>query len=60
MAEPSNDILAAIMRNMAWERAKGELESMRVTFYGREEQYKELDKKIREFVKDVEDYGLQE
>lgn len=50
-----------IIRLMAWERAKGELNSMLQTHLGGEqEQYDRLKKAITDFVKDVEDNGKHE
>lgn len=48
------------MRAMAWERAKGELLSMLPTFFGEQEKYDELHKKVWAFIGDVEGNGLQE
>jgi len=53
------------LRYQAWERAKGELQSMLVTFWGKEtnthvDQYDDLQELIDEFVKKVEGRGLQE
>jgi len=45
---------------MAWERAKGELNSMRQTFYNEKEQFDNLDKAISTFIREVEDNGLHE
>lgn len=53
-----NDELAATLRGMAWERAKGELQSALRTFYGRREQFEALSQVIDSFVKQVEDEGL--
>lgn len=54
-----------VMRNMAWERAKGELNSMLQTFYDDIDnsslgQFKELSKAVTKFIEKVEDDGLQE
>lgn len=49
------------LRAMAWERAKGELNSMRHTFWGfteDEQKFSELDLKIEEFIKNIEDDEL--
>lgn len=54
------------MRNMAWERAKGELFSMLITYYSSSTSYPEdtnyepMKKAINLFIKKVEDNGLQE
>jgi hypothetical protein len=56
--------VSRMLRNQAWERAKGELKSMLWTFHGeanaREGQFDELDDRINAFVKGVEDDGLHE
>ena len=56
--------LRSILRSMAWQRAKGELESMGETYAGemtrggsRFQLFKEA---MAQFVKEVEDNGLQE
>ena len=48
-----------IMRRMAWERAKGELQSMIQTYWGNDN-FKEFDTVVKEFVNKVEDNALQE
>ena len=48
-----------IMRRMAWERAKGELQSMLQTYWGNDN-FLEFDVTVREFVKKVENNALQE
>lgn len=58
MSEESREIRT--MRHMAWARAKGELDSMLDTFWDNDENYQALKKKIREFTKEVEMWGLQE
>jgi len=47
------------LRNMAWSRAKGEIDAMMQTYYDGDV-YEEFDKLWREFVKEVEDRGLWE
>ena len=49
-----------ILRHMAWERAKGELQSILATFIGEMDQFEALDKSIREFIEHVEGEGLEE
>ena len=66
---PDSRILQ-VLRQQAWERAKGELKSMLTTFYSegahlsREDDEKTqislLNNAIAKFIKDVEDYGLHE
>jgi len=53
------------MRNMAWERAKGEINAMLQTYHGSEdpddeEKFNGLEKLFGAFVKDVEGNGWQE
>ena len=51
------------MRYMAWERAKGELNSMLQTYWRTSDDthyYKRMEKAISEFIDDVEGNGLQE
>jgi len=57
MSDESMEI--KIMRQMAWERAKGELRSVLAT-YCRNENFSEADKLINSFIKRVEDEGLVE
>lgn len=49
-----------ILRQMAWERAKGELESIKTTFIGEEVQYSNYSLELDKFIKKVEGDGLQE
>lgn len=64
MSYVDNEILLRTMRAMAWDRAKGELQSVLSTFWGgrggRDDQFRELDEAISQFVKIVEDNGLHE
>ena len=58
-----NETILKTMRYMAWERAKGELNSMLETYWlpGAElDKYNILKKAIDDFVKDVEDNAKQE
>ena len=48
------------MRYMAWERAKGELNSMLETYWGNDDKYSAMKKAIDEFVDDVEGNAKQE
>ncbi len=45
---------------MAWQRAKGELQSMLMTYYNEEYKYRGMSSAIDAFVRDVEDNGLHE
>ncbi len=49
------------LRNMAWERAKGELKSMKHTFWeSNTDQYDSLNSKIEQFIENIEINGLHE
>ena len=48
------------LRNMAWERAKGELKSMLHTFWDKNDNFLILDQEIKKFIKKIEDDGLHE
>jgi hypothetical protein len=48
------------MRMMAWERVKGELRSMLVTYWDNYEQYTLMYSAIEKFIKEVEDNGWEE
>lgn len=53
------------LRVQAWERAKGEMNSMLQTFWGEDtsndsEQFNVLSKRIENFIKEIEDEGLHE
>lgn len=54
-----DDKILRTLKNMAWERAKGELRSMLHTCYGWGEMdtYENLQLEIDKFVKKVEDEG---
>lgn len=43
-----------VLRHMAWERAKGEMNSMLSTYYGGEPGYMELQKLIKEAIDKIE------
>lgn len=49
-----------LLRMMAWERAKGELNSMGATFVGELEQFEAFTEEVDRFVTHVEDNGLHE
>ena len=57
------NILRAL-RAQAWERAKGELRSVSVTFFGESSanrgQFDQYEAELAKFIKYVEDYGLAE
>lgn len=56
--------LSRMLRNQAWERAKGELRSMIWTFHSpanaSEGQFDKLDAKLKAFIADIEGEGLNE
>ena len=49
-----------VMRQMAWERAKGEIESMLCTYWETPSDYKNMKNEFDKFVQIVEDNGYQE
>ena len=57
----TDHISIRIQRNMAWERAKGELKSMLHTFYSdgdsRDNQYNELNDELAQFIEKIESKG---
>ena len=56
-----DDKILKTMRYMAWNRAKGELQSMLDTYWsGSYEEFNAMKKAIDEFIVDVEDKGKQE
>ncbi len=55
-----SDMVIRNLRHMAWERAQGELKSMLHTFWGEEEQYKDLDRQITDFISRIKNKGLAE
>jgi hypothetical protein len=52
--EVDNEILKQILREQAWERAKGELRAMLRTFYREPETFEPLSVKVDAFIADVE------
>ncbi len=62
---PYDQLVVATLRAQAWERAKGELNSVLCTYYGSinkldSDKYKSYSSKLEAFIKDVEDNGLTE
>lgn len=56
----SNDEIAAILRRQAWQRAKGELNSILDTYYGEENKFEPMSNAIDDFVARVEENGWTE
>lgn len=54
------DTLLKTMRYMAWERAKGELNSIIQTYWVSGKRFDDLHEKIKSFIDDIENEGLQE
>jgi len=55
-------VLNSVLREQAWERAKGELQSMLCTYCTGEEEnghtrFRSMDNAINDFVKEVEHHG---
>jgi cytochrome c peroxidase len=59
-----NEMILRTMRAMAWDRAKGELQSVLSTFWGSfnddESQFAKMTAAVNEFIKHVEGDGLHE
>ena len=49
--------IESVLRGMAWQRAKGELQSMLCTLLDTEEEFRKLNDLIDEFVEKVENEG---
>jgi hypothetical protein len=64
MSDITNADISRMLRNQAWERAKGELKSMLWTFHSGSNSFKgqfdKFDALLAEFVKEVEDNALHE
>ena len=64
MNDITNADISRMLRNQAWERAKGELKSMLWTYCAgansRDGQFDKFDALLAEFVKEVEDNALHE
>lgn len=52
--------LQAMLRGMAWERAKGELQSVRCTYHGPTGKLDKFDELYKKFISEVEDNGIVE
>jgi hypothetical protein len=55
-----DDMIKKMLRGMAWERAKGELQAMLPTYHGEAEKFEAMTRAIEEFVKQVEEEGWAE
>jgi len=55
-----SDRILRTLRGQAWERSKGELNAILSTFWSEDEKFEKLDTAIKEFIKKVEDQGLQD
>ena len=51
--------ISNVLRPMAWERAKGELNSMLHTYW-HDERFEPFSKLLEEFIKNVQENGLHE
>ena len=47
--------LKYVLRNMAWQRARGELLSVLETYFQEMEQFEQVRNKIATFIQDIED-----
>lgn len=54
------EILLRTQRQMAWARAKGELDAMLCTFWNDDEAFTDLDAVVKEFIAKVDGEGLAE
>mgnify|MGYP001572798907 CR=1 FL=1 len=53
--------ILAVMRNMAWERAKGEMEAMLTTYlHSNGDNFERFNAAKKAFIKKIEDNGYQE
>jgi hypothetical protein len=50
----------ATMRQMAWERAKGELSAMLRTYWDNQEKFENMNSELEAFIQKVEEDGLHE
>ena len=50
----------ATMRQMAWERAKGELQAMLTIYWDETEKFEQMSRELKEFIRKVEDEGMHE
>ncbi len=53
-----DDKFSQTLRQMAWERAKGELQSILHTYWLDEDGFAAANKAISEFIENVEDNGI--
>ena len=53
-----NEALLRALRFQAWERAKGELQAVLVTYLVNSDKYQRLNKCVEDFVKHVEEHKL--
>ncbi len=58
--EVENEMILRSIRQMAWQRAKGELQAILVTYWGGADQYAKMDRAVREFCEHVDGHGLAE
>lgn len=56
----TTEMILRTLRAQAWERAKGELEAVAVSFWAEPDQYGKLRDAITKFVTEVEDNSLAE
>ena len=53
-----NEIDRTMLRAMAWERAKGELNSIKHLYYGNESGFVEFAREVDKFVEHIEDNAI--
>jgi hypothetical protein len=54
------DNINRILRAMAWQRVKGELEAIRQTYFNEMDKFDSFDFKLHKFIDEVEDSGCVE
>ena len=58
--QPTGQDMLGVQRAMAWERAKGELNSILATYTGDTARFERMSEFVETFVAEVEDEGLPE
>ena len=58
MVDVSNEIMLQIQKQMAWQRAKGELRSIGECFYASRDMHDEWSKAVETFIRYIEDDGV--
>ncbi len=56
----SDEVVRAVLRAMAWERAKAELKSILHGFNDEYERFQKMEKATKDFIEEVEGWALYE